>query len=176
MRYVIVMVVSGEAGDFNNSLRKEVFEKFGVKSSKLPAHITLKAPFEYEGDISELEDKMEKFVLENNSANYKIEGFKSFDKRVIYMNVIDNENIRNIHRRFIKEIKTIPFIEFGSHEGDNAIFHVTISSKKLQSKFNEVWQYVNERECNFQEKFNNISIFKWEDNTWKLYKKYLLQN
>ena len=48
MRYVIVSVVKGGAGNFNNNLRKEVFEKFHAKSSKLPAHFTIKAPFECE--------------------------------------------------------------------------------------------------------------------------------
>ena len=52
MRYVIVSVVKGSAGKFNNNLRKEVFEKFQAKSSKLPAHFTIKAPFECE-DINE---------------------------------------------------------------------------------------------------------------------------
>ncbi|ETJ38248.1 hypothetical protein Q604_UNBC07620G0001, partial [human gut metagenome] len=52
MRYVIVSVVKGPAGNFNNNLRKEVFEKLGAKSSKLPAHFTIKAPFEAD-DISD---------------------------------------------------------------------------------------------------------------------------
>ena len=54
MRYVIVSVVKGPAGNFNNNLRKEVFEKLGAKSSKLPAHFTIKAPFEAD-DISDLD-------------------------------------------------------------------------------------------------------------------------
>ena len=33
MRYVVVSVVKGEAGNFNNNLRKEVYEKFNAKSS-----------------------------------------------------------------------------------------------------------------------------------------------
>ena len=53
MRYVVVSVVKGEAGDFNNKLRKDIFNKFKAKSSKLPAHFTIKAPFEYDGDISD---------------------------------------------------------------------------------------------------------------------------
>ena len=63
MRYVIVSVVKGKAGNFNNNLRKEVFQKFNAKSSKLPAHFTIKAPFEYD-DIEELED----YCKENDIA------------------------------------------------------------------------------------------------------------
>ena len=53
MRYVVVSVVKGEAGDFNNKLRKDIFNKFKAKSSKLPAHFTIKAPFEYESSEEE---------------------------------------------------------------------------------------------------------------------------
>lgn len=53
MRYVIVSVTKGNAGIFNNNIRKEIFDKFGAKSSKLPAHFTIKAPFESD-DISKL--------------------------------------------------------------------------------------------------------------------------
>ena len=61
MRYVIVSVVKGKAGNFNNNLRKEVFQKFNAKSSKLPAHFTIKAPFEYD-DIEELEEVLFLFL------------------------------------------------------------------------------------------------------------------
>lgn len=44
MRHVIVCVVKGEAGNFNDEMRKDIFEKFKAKSSKLPAHFTIKAP------------------------------------------------------------------------------------------------------------------------------------
>ena len=57
MRYVIVCVLKGEAGDFNNNLRKDILKKFNAKSSKLPAHFTIKAPFEYDGSIIDLEKK-----------------------------------------------------------------------------------------------------------------------
>lgn len=50
-------VVKG--GRFNNEMRKDIFKKFNAKSSKLPAHFTIKAPFEYEGDIRELEEALE---------------------------------------------------------------------------------------------------------------------
>ena len=59
MRYVIVSVVKGDAGNFNNNMRKDVYEKFKAKSSKLPAHFTIKAPFDYD-DISELERTLKK--------------------------------------------------------------------------------------------------------------------
>ena len=68
MRYVIVSVVKGKAGDFNNNLRKEVFQKLGAKSSKLPAHFTIKAPFEC-NRINEVNKVIEDFC--NNHIKAK---------------------------------------------------------------------------------------------------------
>ena len=52
------------AGDFNNNLREDIFKKFKAKSSKLPAHFTIKAPFEYDGDIRDLERAIEKVCID----------------------------------------------------------------------------------------------------------------
>ena len=111
MRYVIVSVVHGEGGDFNNDLRREIFNKFKAKSSKLPAHFTIKAPFEVEDEIKEI-------------------------------------------------------------DGKNKIIHVTISSKKIRDIYNELWDYVNEYPCNFNCSFDNVTIYNWQDNTWKVHKEY----
>lgn len=174
MRYVIVSVVEGKASVFNEEMRKDVLEKFKAKSSKLPAHITVKAPFEFNGEITELESTIGRFCQENKKVSYYIDGYGAFDKRTIYMKVIQSEELRNLHKRFIEAISNISYISFGNHEGQDAIFHITIASKKIKGMFNEIWNYVNERQCSFKEDFNNISIYKWEDNTWKIHKRFEL--
>ena len=132
MRYVIVSVVHGEGGDFNNDLRREIFNKFKAKSSKLPAHFTIKAPFEVEDEIKEIE-----YILEN----------------------------------FTKKYSKTPY-NFDKKDGKNKIIHVTISSKKIRDIYNELWDYVNEYPCNFNCSFDNVTIYNWQDNTWKVHKEY----
>ena len=91
MRYVIVSVTKGNAGEFNNKLRKNLFEKFGAKSSKLPPHFTIKSPFESK-DLSSLENMLKKFCDSNPISSYKIDGYDHFDDRVVYMKK-DGEDI-----------------------------------------------------------------------------------
>ena len=170
MRYVIATVVDGAAGEFNKKLSDEALEKFNVKSSKLPAHITLKAPFETEESIEILENQIEKYIKDKKAIPYEIKGFKHFDDRVIYMNVIENKEMRDFHKGFVKAIKEVNYISFGSHEGENAIFHVTVSSKKVSFVFDEMWQWINKFNCDYKILLNNICIYKWQDNTWKLHK------
>jgi 2'-5' RNA ligase len=176
MRYVIVSVVKGEAGEFNNSLRKDVFSRFGAKSSKLPAHFTIKAPFEYEGDISALEKGLENFSKQNYKATYKLESFDHFGDRVIYMKVNMSKEGKEVHDKIIDILDSQPYISFDKKDGKNKIFHVTVASKMLDRIYTEVWEYVSTKHFSFQCEFNNIAIYKWKDNTWVLHKEYTLMD
>ena len=172
MRYVIVCVVKGEAGDFNNNLRKELFKNFKAKSSKLPAHFTIKAPFEYDKDISNLEGILEKFCKEEKVAPFNIQGYGNFDKRVIYMKVNMSKEGQGVHDKLIDEISKVPYINFRKGEGKDKVFHVTLASKKLEPIYDEVWNYVNKYPCNFKCNFDNITIYNWDNNTWNAYREF----
>lgn len=172
MRYVIVSVVKGEGGNFNNELREDVYEKFKAKSSKLPAHFTIKSPFEYDGDISELENILEDFAKKAKAKPYKINGFNHFNDRVIYMEVNMSKEAKKTHDRLIGELEKLPYINFKKQDGKDKVFHITITSKKLPPKYKEVWEYVNEFKCDYVESFDNVTLYRWEDNTWKVQKEY----
>ncbi|MGV8982750.1 2'-5' RNA ligase family protein [Clostridium sp.] len=172
MRYVIVSLVDGEAGIFNDNLRGEVLEKFGVKFSKLPAHFTIKAPFEYDGSIHDLEIALEKFSKENRSARYNISNYDHFDERVIYMKVEMSKEGIELHEKLIDTIDSLPYIDFDKKDGKNKIFHVTVASKKINHIYTQLWEFVSTKPCSFRCEFNNVSIYKWEENTWLLHKKY----
>lgn len=174
MRYVIVSKVNGPAGFFNNNLRKDVFQKFNAKSSKLPAHFTIKSPFESD-DISDLEVILKNFADKNKKQRYTIKGYDHFDDRVIYMKVLMSKEGIELHNKLIDVLDSISYINFTSTDGKNKVFHVTISSKRIQKIFNELWDYVTNIPCEFTCYFDNISIYKWENNTWNLHKEFLLK-
>ena len=174
MRYVVVSVTKGKAGDFNNKLRKEVYENFSAKSSKLPAHFTIKSPFETD-DISKLDNILKNFCKNNKITPYKIKGYDHFDDRVIYMKVFMSKQGQAVHNNLIDEMSKINYIKFSNHDGKDKIFHITITSKKIQKIFADVYKYVKSIPCEFDCFFDNISIFKWENNTWVLHKEYLLK-
>lgn len=172
MRFVIVSVVKGEAGTFNNNMRKELYEKFKAKSSKLPAHFTIKAPFEYDEDISELEYNIENFCRNNKKTSYTMDKYNHFDDRVIYMNVNMSEEGQRVHDDLIDILDKFSYVNFKENEGKNKTFHVTLTSKKLRPIYNSVWNYVNKFPFKFECYFDNVCIYKWYDNTWKLHKEF----
>lgn len=176
MRYVIVSIVKGEAGDFNNNMRTDLYKKFKAKFSKLPAHFTIKAPFEYDKDISDLENAIENFCNSNKKTAYIMDKYNHFDERVIYMDVEMSYEGKKVHDELIDVLDKFSYIRFKENEGKNKTFHVTLASKKLTPIYNEVWTYANNYKFSFKCLFDNVSIYKWEENTWKLYKEFNFYN
>jgi len=172
MRYVIVCVVKGAVGDFNNNLRKELLKNLNAKSSKLPAHFTINAPFEHKGEINELNDVLEKFTKNVKAEPFTIEGYDHFDDRVVYMKVNMSQEAKAVHDKLIDNMSTIAYINFEEKDGKNKIFHVTLASKKLKFLYNKVWNYVQQYPCEFQCFFDNVTIYRWEEGTWKLYREF----
>lgn len=172
MRYVVVCVVKGKAGDFNNSLRKDILEKFNARSSKLPAHFTINAPFEYEGEITELNNVLKDFSENEKVTPFMISGYDHFDDRVVYMKINMSTEAKYVHDRLIDKMSCVPYIEFEEKDGKDKTFHVTLASKRLKSLYNKVWEYVHQYPCEFQCSFDNVTIYNWDDGTWKLYKEF----
>lgn len=172
MRYVVVCVVKGEAGEFNNNLRKDLFEKFKARSSKLPAHFTINAPFEYHGEVTELNKVLKDFSENEKSTPFIIKGYDHFGDRVVYMKVDMSTESKAVHDRLIGKMSAVPYIEFEEKDGKNKIFHITLASKKLKPLYHKVWEYVNQYPCEFQCSFDNITIYNWDEGTWKLYREF----
>lgn len=172
-RYVLVCVIGGEVLNFHKEIRSDVCYKFNKRPQKLPAHFTIKAPFETD-KIDEMIKVLDEFSKDRKKAPIKIDGFGKFREDVVYMSVKLSDEAKKIHDELIDELSKISWIEFEPNEGKNKIFHCTIVSRRIRDKFKEIWEYVNKYECNFESYFDNISLYKWNNNTWELYKKYEL--
>ncbi len=168
MRWVIVSEVLGEAGKFNKKVKDDIFYKFKARASKLPAHFTIKTPFD-SYDILNIEKCIMEFSLKYTKQKYIIDGFDHFHDRVVYMNVKMSKEAKFVHDKLMDELEEIGVI-FGKNEDKSKIFHVTVASKNVKPNFVAIWNYVLDIPCYFEVYFDNISIYKWENNTWVLYR------
>jgi len=86
-----------------------------------------------------------------------------------------SEEGKALHDELISEMSRIPYIEFTNKDGKDKIFHITIGSKGIKSIYYDLWNYINKYPCNFHGYFDNVSIYRWETNTWVLHREYLFQ-
>ncbi|AAK79570.1 2'-5' RNA ligase [Clostridium acetobutylicum] len=176
MRYVLVCIINGEAAKLNNRLASELKHEFNARRSKLPPHFTIKAPFETdEKNIDDMKNILKKFESSFNAYNMDISGFSSFRKDVIYMPINLSKEAKEVHDKLIDELKGLKWLEWKNNEGKNKVFHCTVVSKRVRENFDEMLRYVNDYECNFKSDFDNITLYKWDTNTWVLEESYKLQ-
>ncbi len=173
MLWVIVSSVKGSAGDFNKKIKEELFYKFNAKGSKLPPHFTIKTPFEME-DISCIENAIEKFSKIAKSEKYIIDGFNHFGKRVVYMDVKMTKDAKKLHDTLIDELLKVNLV-FDKKDGKDKKFHITLASKNVQTNFELIWNYILEFKCYFELYFDNIEIYKFQNNKWTLYRCFALK-
>ena len=114
----------------------------------------------------DLEARMNKYEEATKAALLKedMEKAQSFVKQKLEL----QEKVVATDARIKEQDEKIQLIK-------NKIFHVTISSKKIQKILKDLWDYVTPIECNFDCSFDNICNYKWEDNTWQLHKEYVLK-
>lgn len=175
MRYVIVCLIKGEALKFHEETVKNIVEKFNVKRQRLPAHFTIKAPFETD-NIKEIENLTEKFCSEHKAHSAVIDGFGHFGEAVVYMDVQLSKEAVKIHDKYIDLLKTVNWLEWKRNEGKGRVFHCTLVSKLQPEKFTSIWEYVSNFKCHFPIYFDNISILRWEKDRWVTHKEFKLSS
>ncbi|WP_102401973.1 2'-5' RNA ligase family protein [Haloimpatiens massiliensis] len=173
-RFVIVCLIKDDAIKFHEDIIKTIKLKFGVNPQKLPAHFTIKAPFETDdlNNISALENLINEFCLTNSKSQININGFNHFGNRVIYMNINPSTEALFTYKKFIDKLKNLSWLEWKSNESKEKVFHCTVATKFQQYKFNIIWDFLNNYSPNFQLYFDNISILSWENNHWETYKEF----
>lgn len=175
MRYVIVCLIKGEALTFHEKLVSEICTKFKVKRQRLPAHFTIKAPFEHE-DISQLERLTEEFCSSAQITNINLDGFGHFREDVAFIDVKTSSQAVKVHDDYIDALKTISWLEWKRNEGKGRVFHCTLVSKIPKGKFKDIWNYISTFNCHFETTFDNISILRWDKDRWVTHNEYMLNS
>lgn len=173
MRFVIVCLIKGTALKFHEKITEDVCYKFKVKRQRLPAHFTLKAPFELD-DICDLENEISTFVNSNKKQPVKIDGINHFGTNVIFMNIIPSKKALILYNDFIALLKNLDYLTWKKHDGNSKTFHATIVTHLKENKFHEIWDYISKYNPNFSIYFDNISILKWQKDKWVTYRKFEL--
>lgn len=177
-KYFIGYVLEGKEKEYNQKLVEEVGPMFGedyIVENPRPPHLTLKSPFETD-KIEEIESLLSKFAKDHKSTRFKINGFDNFRKFVAFLKVEDSDKIRELQKSLINELKKISWIKIDKYDLEWKP-HATIAYGNTQESFNKIWNYLqNLQKPEFDIQFKKISLLKKENNLWKIYKEYELNN
>jgi 2'-5' RNA ligase len=153
--YLIEVRFSGYAKKYLKETIYEVSRKFrvkGVTHKHVVPHMTMFGPFTT-NDQKKVIASFLSVCKRHNLISFQLKGFGNFENRVIFADVIPSEELRKFRRELASELtglrnffifKTVKTKGITDHE-DNHAFHATIAFKDIQSRFNEIFSYLNKK-------------------------------
>ena len=123
----IGLVFNNEDEDYIRNICEEINKKYSLSevSYTLPQHISLKTSFYYE-NYNEVINYIKNILSDISSLTVNITGINKINNGVIWFDVEETEELRNIHNLLNNELLNkynIPLIKF---DGDNFKFHSTL--------------------------------------------------
>ena len=138
-----------------------------IVALKSPAHITLVPPFWMKEELeNELINSINEFSNTERKFEIMLKNFAAFKPRVIYVDVIKNAQLDNMHHNlneFILNTNLFPITK------DDRPFHphVTLATRDLHKKaFYEAWEKFSSKEYEATWIVNGISLLRHNKKNW----------
>lgn len=132
-KYFIAIVIPEPEFSLIEDIKQNLFKQYGLKGAlRSPAHITIHRPFEWkEEKEGELIKKLDNFSFKE-SFEIELKNFDFFEPRVVFVNVMPNATLTNLHYNFKVFAKTELKLlnEWEDMRGFHP--HITIANRDLK--------------------------------------------
>jgi 2'-5' RNA ligase len=153
-------------------------EVYNSKASlNSPPHITLHMPFKWKEAKEKALFRLESFAMECSSFELQLNGFNCFKPRVIYMNVVQNEELIIIQKALNQFCKT-EFNLFNANHQDNPFHpHLTLAFRDLKKhKFAEAWEEFRDKKFTGSWKVGSFVLLKHDGKEWRSFREFEFKN
>ncbi|MFM2385954.1 MAG: hypothetical protein RL660_711 [Bacteroidota bacterium] len=175
--YYIAILCPLEIDEQMDNYKQFMRANYGCEmAGKSPAHVTLVNPFFLsEGKHKDLIEKLEAFDSIVTDVDIVVDGFNHFDNRVIFADVLGNENLTALQEQLENYLRNtgFPFIREAKKPFHP---HVTIATRDIKPEhFDAAW--ANFEGKTFQGSFstNSIHVMKLVDEKWVHDKQFILK-
>ena len=166
--YFVALVASQEINEDVLKWKNFFKEKYQcIVALKSPAHITLIPPFWMNEDLEpDLVRSITEFSDNKNKFEVLLKDFAAFKPRVIYVDVVKNEKLDDLHfslNDFILKQSKFPI------KKDDRPFHphVTLATRDLHKKaFYEAWEIFSKKKYEADWLANGISLLRHNKKNW----------
>jgi 2'-5' RNA ligase len=162
-----------QASELKNHFKQHYQSKAALNS---PPHITLHMPFEWKvKKEEELVSKLSVFSKNKETLELELKNFGCFVPRVIYINVLESEVLRNSQRELHRFCK-IELNIFNAQYKDLPFHpHVTLAFRDLKKPmFEKAWEEFKDREFSGFFIADHFTLLKQNGKVWELFKKFSL--
>lgn len=148
-------------------LKEEIRRRFGAEHAlKLPAHITLLPPFKIKEEREmQLLQALEVFATTKKPFHLNLSGFGYFAPRVLFVEVVEKEKVKGLHKDLCENLSAIPNIPL-----DKDIHpHVTIATRDLdEALFPAARDFLENNEYETRFEVKGLSLLKHTGEEWDI--------
>ncbi len=127
-------------------------------------------------DIKLLTSEFRDLATEIKPFKIEVDGFGSFDKRVIYLRVKKSRDIARINEVIDQRLKSYHVTVFEEYSPERWIPHITVAMDDLvENEFDKAWSSLSGVKFGFEQKLHNLCLVKrYPSGKIKILKKFLL--
>jgi len=152
-------------------LKRAFTEAYNTKAAlRSPPHITLHMPFSFREDREiRLMEVLRGFVIQYPAFSLCLEGYGAFPPRVIYADVSESKELREIQTDLLQEMKTT-FNIFNANYKDRPFRpHLTLAFRDLKkSMFHLAWEEYCEKSLDMCWHTQSVALLKHNGKMWEI--------
>lgn len=170
MQYFVGYLIEGDASEYYKKITSELEQKFNIKnlSNFTPPHFTFRIPFETQ-TIEEFETYLTQLTKNIEPINLTIDEFGKFERKRMTIFLSATSSDLNKLEGVIDSLEK--YDNTNKTPRRPLVLHASIARFLSPEQCKEIWEYVQTTpKPQFNLKFNNLTIFKLVDNTWKIHK------
>lgn len=161
------------------SIKSRISKKYGTKAAlRSPAHITLHMPFRWRPDKEEkLFRALEDCATTQVKFEVDLKDYGSFPPRVIYLNVIETDELRDLWKMIVGAFAKKLNLENGTYKNRGFKPHLTVAFRDLRpAEFRNAWEEYRSVSIDHSFELNSIALLKHNGSTWDIYREFEFGN
>jgi 2'-5' RNA ligase len=177
-RYFLAIIPPEPIFSEVHQLKEYLRENYNTKAAlNSPPHITLHMPFRWkEHKEAILIKKLEAFGQLHSPFEINLNNFKAFAPRVIYANVVANNQLTVLQKELERFCK-ISFQLFNANRLDQPFHpHLTLAFRDLKKEtFNQAWNEFRDKKYDAKWQVESLYILKHNGTLWEMFTKVALE-
>ncbi|MEM9545183.1 MAG: 2'-5' RNA ligase family protein [Bacteroidota bacterium] len=152
------LLLNNECHNFIRQMQLEIHQTTGIALPRQTPHITIKSPFEVD-EVKHFVQYVEDLALNTKPIPIDFKGFGSFDDKVIFLDVMQNQKLLNLHWKILSNLKDKFGVEPHELEGENVKFHASIAGFAHHQTFLQVHDHLSQYQPRFSFTAKEMGIF-----------------
>lgn len=169
-QYFIALLPPDDLREQIKRIKEEIKDKYqSAKALRLPAHITLQAPFQLEEErLPHVLKVLEEFAATEESFEIDLAGFGAFPPRVLFIEIENPAPLKHLHKALQEVMLQIIPVEEG-RKNQKFHPHITVATRDLRQKeFHRAWEEFQIRDFSASFTAHSLTIFRHNGKNWNM--------